>query len=168
MAKDAHDREDLLRDASAYTQRIELQLPELSHEVFCGFRDGQAFSLYWGQDAVFQFNHDSELRRGFWGDRMVACYKRELHWLVRKSDDPSSERVRLSRIAFTDDEHHDFLRELDQCCRVLESTLQSEVYGLVGRFPEEEDVQELVQTWLGQLPTPWKLAIHPGVGRPKQ
>ena len=66
MAKDAHDREDLLRDATGYVHRVEFTIPDRDELVFCGFRQCGAFSLYWTQADVLQFNSAGELRRAFW------------------------------------------------------------------------------------------------------
>lgn len=41
--------------------------------VLCGFRIGNQVSLYCGQDPVFQFNHQHELRRVFFQGRKFAA-----------------------------------------------------------------------------------------------
>ena len=75
MAKEVSDREDLIRDATNYRLRIEFRLPDVEPLLFAGQREGGAWSLYWGQDAVLQWNADFQVRRGYWQDRMLADRK---------------------------------------------------------------------------------------------
>ena len=74
MARDAHDREDLLRDARGLSPRVQLEV-ELSAgpaELFAGFR-GESLSLYFGQDLAFHFNDRGELRRAFAVDELLKA-----------------------------------------------------------------------------------------------
>lgn len=161
MAKDASDREDLLREATGFSQRIELQIANVPTSVFCGFRNNGAFSLYWGQETVIQFNTKHELRRGFWRDRMVASYKRHLHWLESEGAD----RVRLKRTAFTESESKAFLLVVENCLRELAESLQNQdLVSVVGRVPVDVEVEHEVLAWLQNLPAV-QLAMHPGVGK---
>ncbi len=171
MAKDAHDREDLLRDATALPERIELvvltdkevgnTLEPFEQPVFCGFREGDAFSFYWGQDTVFQFNVAGELRRAYWQERMVATYQRQLHWL---SPDSSSGRLRLARTAFSEQESERFLAMAAQYVAAVEEALAKETATVVGCFPVDADVAGKVLRCLQEIDVT-DLAVHPGVGR---
>ncbi len=162
MAKDAHDREDLLRDASAFTSRIEFAVDEpnnRSSNVFCGFRDNGALSVFWGQDTVLQFNTSGELRRAFWREQMVATYKHEPHWL--KSD--GNGRVRLRRIVFTAEEKNQFAKVATEVLAELSDLIAGDPV-VVGQVPEDANLKAQIHDWLREHAT-LKFALHPGVGK---
>src|SRR6188472_3162282 len=75
MARDESNREDLLREATALVERIEL-LPQSAgaaqslnlaegEPVVVGFRADGALSAFFGADPVYQFNAEGELRRAY-------------------------------------------------------------------------------------------------------
>ncbi len=102
MARDAQDREDLLRDATGLVSRVELNIPDLETDIVCGFRADGSLSIYWGQDEVVQFNAAGELRRGYWQGRLLATYRRQLVWLDRSKQEGG--RMRFVRKPFTVEE----------------------------------------------------------------
>jgi hypothetical protein len=65
MARHEADREDLMAEATALRERIELELPGETEHLVAGFRDEGRFSLYFGSDPVFHFDADGALRRAF-------------------------------------------------------------------------------------------------------
>ena len=160
MAKDAEDREDLLRDATAYVARIEFNIPDVDHEIFCGFRENDAFSLYWGQDTVFQFNANAELRRAFWQDRMIASFKHKLNWLER---DENAARMRMRRVPMPEIESNELLDAYASCRRTIVDTVSQARHSIVGEFPENGNVSDRVIQWLQEQENV-KLALHPGAG----
>lgn len=163
MAKDEHDREDLLKDATGYIVRVELKLEDIEPVIFCGFRESDAFSIYWGQDEVIQFNADKAIRRGYWQGRMIASYLCQLHWLNR---DPSQARTQLSRERFSPDEQERFLELARARATLLRSRLQSNAYELIGQVPADGDAVARILDWLFENQTaPLPLAKHPGAGR---
>ena len=161
MARDAQDREDLLRDATAFSHRVELQLIGVEQPVFCGFRDGQAFSLYWTPDDVFQFNCEGEFRRAFWRGRMIACYKQRPHWLKPEGEG----RVQLAREPLNESEIGDLTLAVEQAFLELRKALASNTYTVVGAVPEEAGVIDLVAKSIACETL--RFALHPGVGRKK-
>lgn len=163
MAKDEHDREDLLKDATGYILRVELKLEDIEPVVFCGFRDTDAFSIYWGQDEVIQFNAHKAIRRGYWQGQMIASYLGQLHWLKR---DPSQARTQLSRERFSPDEQERFLKLAQTRTAQMRSRLQSNAYALIGQVPADGDAVARILDWLLENQTaPFPLAKHPGAGR---
>ena len=158
MAKDAEDREDLLRDATAYVTRIEFNVPGVDDEIFCGFRENHAFSLYWGQDTVLQFNANAELRRAYWRNRMIASFKHQLHWLDR---DANAARVRLQRVPLTEKEVSKLFDAYASCRKTIVETITREEHSIVGEFPKEGNVSDRVAQWLREHES-IKLALHPG------
>ncbi len=75
MALHPQKREDLLREAVAYARRLVIRLPspEGPYEVFAGCRSGGAWSFYFGESPVMQFNSAGELRRLFIDDRKFVA-----------------------------------------------------------------------------------------------
>lgn len=65
MAINESSREDLIREATALTERAELQLSDDSPVITIGFRRNGAFSLFIDQDPVYQFDTQFRLRRAF-------------------------------------------------------------------------------------------------------
>ena len=65
MARNEQDREDLMREASALTQRIEWQSGEDSERITAGFRRTGGLGVFFDQDPVYQFDADGALRRAF-------------------------------------------------------------------------------------------------------
>lgn len=161
MARDSHDREDMLRDATGYRRRVELRIPHHNSSIFCGFREQGAFSLYWTPDDVFQFNATGELRRAFWRDRMLASYKRQLHWLNRED----TGRVRLQRVALSEPEQIAVLGAIRLALANLAGSLNAGVYEVEGLHPADADVIQDLQNWLQTHDGPVQLAMHPGAGR---
>jgi len=161
MAKDATDREDLLREATGFTRRMEFDLPAVQTTVFCGFRDNGAFSFYWGQETVFQFNTKHELRRAFTDDRLVASYKRQLHWL---EPGQGTVRVQMKRIPLSENESTGLLGILAGCLGEIDARLRSKELVINGQVPADADVKSEVLAWLQNRET-IQLALHPGVGR---
>ena len=159
MAKKTEDREDLLRDATAFHRRIEFTVPE-QDPIFVGFRQGGAASFYFGQDHVLQFNSQNELRRAFWQDRMLASYQRTMHWLQKAVG-----RVHVTRTPLTDAEFEEFQAASIEQLRALEAALSKNELATRGEFPTGGNIKDEVSQWLDGLDTEIRLAVHPGIGR---
>lgn len=65
MARQESDREDLLREATAYVRRLELQGDGREELLFAGFREDDRFSIYFGADPVYHFDSEGRLRRAY-------------------------------------------------------------------------------------------------------
>ncbi len=98
MARDEEDREDLLREATALVERVELQIYGLLESVVAGFRRDSAASFFFGQDVVYQFNTACELRRGFFEGKLLKAERGRLIQLTRQR---TAESVNLVRHELT-------------------------------------------------------------------
>src|SRR4051812_2746857 len=94
MARVERDREDLLAEATALVERVELELPGWPEHVIVGFRPSGCGSVYLGPDEAYQFNTAGELRRAY---KEGALYKAEHGRLVRLTRHRASEEVQLIR-----------------------------------------------------------------------
>lgn len=87
MARHEEDREDLIRDAVALRNRIEWQVPGEPKPVVTGLRTDLSLSVYFGQDPVFHFNPDGQLRRAFVDGFLYRTQGRTLAKLHRERSD---------------------------------------------------------------------------------
>ena len=80
MARDQSSREDLLREATALVERIELRIAgpmSVKHDrddhVVVGFRANGSASFFFGEDPVYQFNSAGQLRRAYCGGLLIKA-----------------------------------------------------------------------------------------------
>ena len=135
MARKSQDREDLLRDATAFTTRVQLQVSwgDRSEEVFVGFRVGGAASFYFDQDPVYHFNATGQLRRVYVDDTLVKAVTGRLVRLTRQR---SSNESALIRHDMTTDEQHAFCQTVRQRLRKLLQVIVEGMYVMDGQVLE--------------------------------
>lgn len=110
MARQEQDREDLMREAVAYTIRAEFQTPGADVPVFIGFRRDGCLSIYFETEEVYHWNTDYAVRRAF---RDGLLYKAEQGRLVSMRRDRSGDGVFLVRHELTPEETSAFLEQAD-------------------------------------------------------
>jgi hypothetical protein len=161
MAREESEREDLLREATALVERIEL-LPRLAVEdvskrplsnaaVFAGFRADGAFSVFFGQDPVYQFNAVGELRRAYSGGMLFKASKGRLASLERVR---TANEVQLVRRELSDADQTTLLQEVATRLAGLASLLESGDFDIAGQVPLENDVLGRLRVWLAANPAP--------------
>jgi hypothetical protein len=148
MARDSHDREDLLRDARAFPRRVELQLRGGAEDatVFAGFRTAGGVSLFFGGDPVYHFNAAGELRRAFVDD---ALFKAERGQLVRMTPERTERETALHSRVLDDGEYQRFASELSARLASLAEQLTRSEACLLGEVPPGGGVREELARWLG-------------------
>lgn len=92
MALHPHQRENLLRDATQYAQRVRLQFAsdELWESVFIGMRREGGWSIYFDEQPVWHFNAAGQLRRAYVDGRRLAAARGRLEALERPIAKPAS------------------------------------------------------------------------------
>jgi len=145
MARQESDREDLLREATAFIQRIELSLKDYHENLVVGFRRNGAGSIYFGPEPVFQFNTAGELRRAVRDGKLIKAEQGRLVSLTRVRQ---AGEVQLQRHEFSDEETADFLQFTQQRLGLLREAINQGDYTLVGQVPEESEVVNRVRQWL--------------------
>lgn len=145
MARDAHRREDLLRDATALVPRVKLQLPD-GVDVFAGFR-GDALSVYFGDDPVYHFNAARELRRAHVTGRLIKAELGRLAALTRRETELETEMVRAD---LDDAAGTALLQDAERRLTMLRDALASHAVIIVGQAPAEGDAVERLAAWLDQ------------------
>ena len=101
MAINRERREDLMRDATAYARRLTLKNPKNDEQIFVGMRQQGGWSVYFGEDPVYQFNNHGKLRRAHFKGLNYAANDGKLQLLHR---DRSGGHVEIQRIYSADAE----------------------------------------------------------------
>jgi hypothetical protein len=153
-----HDREDLLAEATALVERVELELPDAAEPVFAGFRPSGAASIYFGPDPVYHFNSRNELRRAYVAGLLYKAVASRLASLERR---PSAGAVLLVRRDLDLQEQCQFLDAAMEQIDRLREALRQGACRVVGQHPADADVPGRVRRWLGELQAPLRVASSP-------
>jgi hypothetical protein len=106
MAREEAPREDLLGMAKALPERAEYLVPGFAEPILIGFRDNGGCSIFVGEDPVWHFNSQLELRRAFAGGKL---YKAEQGRLIALTRVRSKSAVELLRHELTPAEQQTYL-----------------------------------------------------------
>jgi len=163
MARDEHDREDLLREATALVERAELALPGEAEHLVAGFRRDGGLSLFFGPDPVYQFNPARQLRRAFVAGTMFKAERGRLVALERRRE---PDRVVLLRRELSDEVTAEFMAAMAERLERLRDALDVAGCNVVGQVPADADadVPGRVVAWLKQLRAPPAIADAPHAG----
>ncbi len=164
VARDEHDREDLLAEATALAERAELQVAGETDPVVVGFRRDGSASVYFGAEPAFHFNSAGELRRAF--DRGLL-YKAERRRLVSLARRRVADEVQLVRHELAKEATRAFFAELVDRFTRLRAALERGDCRLVGQVPASSDVVARIRLWLDNLALPPPVAASPRVGPPE-
>jgi hypothetical protein len=161
VAREIHEREDLLRDARALVPRVLLRVDVAggSCEVFAGFR-GESLSLYFGDDPVFHFNDRGELRRAFVNDRLIKAEHGRLVALERKR---SESETALEGGPLNAKDEAALLEEVRRRLKALVEALEAQAVEVVGQVPDDGDAMARLSSWLPGNHNP-TIAAFPHVG----
>jgi hypothetical protein len=160
MSRYEKDREDLLREATALVERIELQCEGWADSVVIGFRRNGEGSIFFGADPVFQFNSRLELRRGFVDGHLLKAEHGRLVSLERQR---TADEVQLLRTELLDEVTEQVTTRLRKCLDELRQKLRLKSFAIVGQVPEGKDVLGRASEWLNALPENVSIAAAPNV-----
>lgn len=158
MARDEHDREDLLAEATALVERIELKSAGEPDSIVVGFRRNGAASCFFGADPVYQFNAEGRLRRAFVEQQL---YKAEHGRVVELRRERTDEQTVLWRRDLTDAEQQEFLERAGTRLLALRDRLRSGEPSVVRQVPADVNVLGHVRQWLATLALPLSVADSP-------
>ena len=151
MARHAQDRENLLRDATAFERRIEFQvlLAGRLSVVFVGFRAAGGVSLYFDGDPVYHFNSRGELRRAFVEDQLIQAEEgRLVGWTPRRGR-------RETEMLRADIDTSDFCTTMLVRLRLFQKALVGQDPDILGQVPPEVDTKAdlvgAIKNWLAEL-----------------
>jgi hypothetical protein len=167
MARDESSREDLLREATALVERIELRLStaDLSNAesdlvelpIVAGFRRDGAFSIFFGEEPVYQFNTGGELRRAYCDGKLLKAIGGRLAALERVR---TQHEVQLVRHDLSRDEEAAFLNQMEDRIRHFSRSIDANVFEVVGQVPPNTDVFSRLKKWLATHDK-WQIAAKP-------
>jgi len=98
MARHETDREDLILEATALCPRVEWRVVGEPGIVFAGIKRTGAWSIYFDQDPVYQFDEHGRLRRAYVDGFL---YRSDGHTLARLQRERSSSETILLRYDLT-------------------------------------------------------------------
>lgn len=162
MARYEQDREDLLREATAFAERIELRTAGAGTETFLGFRTEGSASIYFGPDFVLHFNAAGEIRRAFVESRLLKAVSGALVGMTRRR---AGGNVILESTALTESEAAGFLKNAERAIDQLSHSLREGSFQVIGQVPGDRDLTARAQAWLLGLPRPLLVARKPNVDR---
>lgn len=155
MSRQESEREDLLREATALVERVELRLPKQPDSIVAGFRRDGSASFFFGQSPVYQFNSRRELRRAYVGGLL---YKTDNGQLVEMRRERTAVAVELRSRPLRDDEAEKFLVDAESRLSSLRDALAAGTADVIGQVPIEQDVVARATAWLQELPAKIVLA----------
>jgi hypothetical protein len=160
MARHEHDREDLLKEASALVERASLRREGQDEEIIVGFRRDGSASFYFGSARSYQFNTAGQLRRAFVGDLL---YKAEAGKLVALARRRTEQAVELVRDELDAKATRDFLDEMWSHLEQLHRAIVAGRLTVIGKVPPEADVVVRIEAWLAQFGDRVTIARSPRV-----
>lgn len=166
MAKQQQDKEDILREATALVNRIELKIPENSSwedSVFVGFRRDQSISFFFGGEPVYQFNIRNQFRRGY--DRGVLL-KAEHGQLVQLRQERENGKLVLLRRVWEKTETTEYLESVRFNLAALRDLVRRNLVEIVGAVVETGTPEELLQQithWIDRHMDSMEIASVPNV-----
>ncbi|MFN9719236.1 MAG: hypothetical protein ACK58L_11105 [Planctomycetota bacterium] len=122
MVRHESDREDLIREAVALHERVELQVSGFDDPVTIGYRSNRAMSIFFGQDPVYQFDPQGCLRRAF-VDGLL--YRSQHGTLARLRRQRTDSKTLLLRDDLKPDELECFKARMRQSLETLRSSITS-------------------------------------------
>ena len=146
MPCEEQPKEDLIRDATSFNERLEL-LDTHGRRVFIGFRPDGDVSFYFDDEPVYQFNQQRQLRRA----HLDGIIKAENGTLVRLRKVRAGEQVELQRKVFSDQEQSDFLIQLKEGLNDLRFDLDTGMANITRCVPHAADVSRRVVDWIASL-----------------
>jgi hypothetical protein len=158
MARDEEPREDLLREATALVERVELQVEGFAEPIVAGFRRDGAASFYFGQDISYQFNTAGQLRRAYFAGRL---YKAEGGRLVQLTRRRTADETALLRHECDASEEQVFLSIASQKLSALQQALVKGCFHVLGQLPPDCNIAARVGDWLSVHSGPIPLACSP-------
>ena len=156
MAREESDREDLMREATALRERLELNLPGEPHPLVLGRKRSGDVSLYFGPEPVYHFNAEGELRRAHADGFLYRSQGKTLARMERQRDETATLLVRHD---LTAEELQTFFSTMIQRLSTLVSGWDENQVEILRRVPENDFPLEQFQSFLREVIShPYKLA----------
>ena len=167
MAREESSREDLLREATALVERIEIvprsfgssiatnELP--CEHIVAGFRPDGALSIFFGEDPVYQFTAAGELRGAYCNGMLLKAVRGRLVALQRMR---TQREVQLVRHELNATEEAASAAQMAKYLGELATLLDTNSFEVAGQMPHDVDVVGRLRDWLATHEQ-WPIATRP-------
>jgi hypothetical protein len=154
MARQEQDREDLMREAVALVDRVELSVDGSDQLVTIGFRSNSAMSIFFGQDPVYQFDPEGRLRRAFVDGLLYRSQHNTLAMLERKR---TADQTLLLRRDLDPEKLVAFRETMQNSLEILQQNLNAGQFTIVRSIPVAADHILQIQSMIGIIrdASPW-------------
>ena len=156
MARHEQDREDLMAEATALVERVELKIPGEAEPVVLGVRSSGCLSIYFGADPALHFNTLGELRRGFIDSRLLTAEQGRLVLMTRQRE---AGEVQLLRHELDAAQTQAILDLLSTRLAQLTTALHGQTHEVLRQVPPEPAWNTTL--WLGRIPAQLQIAQEP-------
>ena len=157
MARQEHDREDLLAEATALVERVEISDSQRPHPVVLGVRRDGCFSAYCTPDFAVHLNTRHEIRRLYVHGRLLKAENGQLIELTRHRADG---QVQLIRREVSRGEQDALLLLFARYMISLEMGLKND-HPTLRAVPSDLPAHQRIRTWLDALPSLLVVADSP-------
>ena len=161
MARDEHNRENLLAEATALAERVSLRIADYESQVVIGFRRDGSASFFFGTEPVYQFTSRGKLRRAYADEFLFKAEHGRLVALRRQRTDRA---IELVRHALSAAETSAFLATMQRHLDATRGALATDTFGLVGEVPPGANVVDRVRRWLDSFARGGEIADSPRAG----
>jgi hypothetical protein len=146
MARDESNREDLLREATALAERVEF-IPNgatADEHIVAGFRRSGALSIFFGEDPVYQFNAEGELRRAYSEGKLLKADRGRLVALQRVR---TQNEVQLIRHKLDETDSNQFLAQMANHLQAFAALIDTNTFDVAGQVPPDADILGRLRRW---------------------
>jgi hypothetical protein len=158
MARHERDREDLLAEATALVERLELRVPQQAEPLVLGVRRDGCLSIYFSADLAVHFNTKHEVRRAYIEGTLVKAERESLVAMQRQRSDQAVELLSREMSAT---EQADFLADTSRKIGEALASLDRGECQVLRQVPEDLSGLERAKKWLAALPDPLRIAQSP-------
>jgi hypothetical protein len=147
MAREESNREDLLREATALVERIEL-VPKgapIDEHIVAGFRRNGALSIFLGEGPVYQFNAEGELRRAYSEGKLLKADGGRL-WVLQRVR--TQNEVQLLRHELDEPDLAQFHSQMANQLHAFATLINTNAFEVVGQVPQNADILGRLKRWL--------------------
>jgi len=167
LAKQEVDREDILREATALVNRVELEVSGRAvgdHIVF-GFRECGSLAVYFGGEPVYQFNANQALRRAYHQGCLLKAVDCLLVSMRRERQD---DKLQLLSTSWDEEKTREFIGQVRRDMMQLAEAItagEAQVKGFVAA--EQQTTAEMLTAqfcnWCNDYLPDLQVARVPGV-----
>ena len=148
MARQEQAREDLLREATALVERIEIAFDDNRPHAVVGFRRDGAASIYFGEEPAYHFNARGELRRAYRDGQILKAERGCLVALARRGTET---RIEMVGRLLSAEEAAVVIADLAARLTAFVQSLDASRFHGVGQVPATTDVLSRVRRLLNDL-----------------